>query len=63
MTQLVPLKSQTVRVIDVLLYGPFCLYLATQQKVAWHKIGLNIIGVSTIVYNAQNYIKHSGRGI
>jgi hypothetical protein len=57
-------KSQGVRLLDVLLYGPYLTYLAlalqdsnTYQFSLIEQIFLLFLGVTTITYNAKNYFK------
>lgn len=51
-------KSQPVRIADVLVFGPLMIYSglgkATPQ---WVRTGMVIIGVGTIVYNLVNYFE------
>jgi hypothetical protein len=55
-------KSQGVRLLDVLLYGPYLTYLALQDSNTYQfslieQIFLLFLGVTTITYNAKNYFK------
>jgi hypothetical protein len=57
-------KSQAVRLLDVLLYGPYLTYLVlalqnnnTYQFSLIEQIFLLFLGVTTITYNAKNYFK------
>ena len=55
----VMLKSQSVRLADVFLYGPFMLYVAYKYDMSnKDKILLTSLGIGTIVYNARNYIRY-----
>lgn len=52
-------KTQYVRVIDVLLYGPYLIYLAFKQTYTFtlvEKIFLLFFGATTITYNLRNFI-------
>ncbi len=52
------IKSQFVRLLDILIYGPVLIilgfYLDTRVFI---KIFLVIVGSTTISYNLKNYIK------
>ncbi len=53
-----PIKPQMVRIADVVLIGPIMvtaalLLPAKHQTIRW---ALGALGVSTIVYNARNYV-------
>jgi len=53
-------KTQYVRLVDVFIYGPYLTYLAFQKEYVFsliEKIFLLFLGVTTITYNARNYIK------
>ena len=52
-------KSQTVRLLDVYLIAPFLFYIAYTGKglELWEKLGLYVLAVATLVYNADNYLK------
>lgn len=57
-------KSQSVRLLDVLLYGPYLTYLVlalqdnnTYQFSLIEQFFLLFLGVTTITYNAKNYFK------
>ena len=52
-------KSQYVRIIDILIYGPYLLYLATKNTytiTASEKVFLLFLGTTTITYNLRNFI-------
>lgn len=52
-------KGQYVRIIDVLLYGPYLLYLAMKQTYTFsiaEKIFLLFLGATTISYNLRNFL-------
>lgn len=52
-------KSQWVRVIDILFIGPFLIYVSSYKRLPkFVRVVLFIIGVATIVYNGNNYIKN-----
>lgn len=52
-------KSQTVMLIDVFIIAPFLAYVAFSGKglEQWERLGLYILAVATLVYNADNYLK------
>ena len=49
-------KSQTVRILDVLVYGPFLIWLGYKQKEKWIRLVLYFLGTTTISYNMRNYL-------
>jgi hypothetical protein len=52
-------KGQYVRIIDILLYGPYLVYLSmknTHVFALWEKIFLLFLGTTTISYNLRNFI-------
>lgn len=50
-------KSQSVRLIDIFLIGPFLIYTGTQSKISKTSSTLLIgIGAATIFYNGKNYL-------
>ena len=50
------MKSQFIRFLDVFAVGPM-IYSATEQKKSPAiRAGLVIVGLFTIIYNAQNFI-------
>lgn len=54
-------KAQYVRLVDVLLYGPFLVYLSSKRTYTFsdtEKVFLLFLGVTTITYNLRNYIKN-----
>lgn len=54
-------KSQIIRLYDVLFIGPFLLYAAYKyrnQLSDFDKITLSILGIATIGYNLNNYLKN-----
>ena len=54
-------KTQWVRLIDVLLYGPYLVYLSAQEGPyefsILEKVFLLFLGATTVSYNARNYLK------
>ena len=49
-------KSQSVRLADIFLYGPFMIWAATRKEIpAWGRWLLASLGIGTIYYNARNY--------
>lgn len=54
-------KSQIIRLYDVLLIGPFLLYAAYKYRTQlsdFDKAMLSILGLATITYNLNNYLKN-----
>ena len=53
-------KTQSIRLIDVFIYGPYLTYLAFQKEYVFsivEKIFLLFLGITTITYNGKNYLK------
>ncbi len=53
-------KAQWVRLVDILLYGPYLLYLCFQSSYIFstlEKLFLAFLGATTITYNLRNYLK------
>ncbi len=53
-------KAQWVRLVDVLLYGPYLLYLSFQSNYVFstpEKLFLAFLGATTVTYNLRNYLK------
>lgn len=52
-------KSQAVRIIDVLIIGPYLIYLGQKGTVTnADKAVLVFLGITTLLYNLNNYIKN-----
>ena len=50
-------KSQEIRLLDVVLIGPFLLYLAWKGRIgALERLVLIGLGGGTILYNLKNYL-------
>lgn len=53
-------KTQWVRLVDVLLYGPYLIYLSAQEGSyefsTIEKVFLLFLGATTVSYNARNYL-------
>ncbi len=52
-------KTQYVRIVDVLIYGPYLIYLSfknTYTFTAFDKIFLLLLGTTTISYNLRNFL-------
>ena len=49
-------KSQFIRLIDILFFGPFLIWVALKEKNKLIQIILLLMGISTIIYNLRNYI-------
>jgi hypothetical protein len=53
------LSVQQIRLADVFVVSPFCFYVASQKSLSNHlRIGLFILGISTLLYNGNNYLKN-----
>jgi hypothetical protein len=53
------LTVQQVRLIDVFVVAPFCFYVASQKTLSQPvRAGLFILGLSTLLYNGNNYLKN-----
>ena len=52
-------KTQTVRLLDVFVLGPFLMLVGWQQTNLFFRIGLIVSGYATIVYNARNYARNN----
>jgi hypothetical protein len=56
------MKTQLVRIADVVFFGPFMLYAASRPKInKTQKVILSTIGIGTIIYNAINYLKYENQ--
>lgn len=53
-------KSQFIRIIDVVLYGPFLIYIGMISSNILVRYILMFIGAATISYNLRNYIYERG---
>ena len=52
-------KSQNIRLIDVFVIAPICIYAGTFKTLpTWLRYSLNTIGVATAYYNGKNYINN-----
>jgi hypothetical protein len=53
-------KSQAIRVIDVFVIAPICVYAGLKGKTLpkFIQLSLIVIGVSTFYYNGKNYLKN-----
>ena len=55
-------KGQYVRIIDILIYGPYLVYLAMKDTYTfslYEKVFLLMFGVTTISYNLKNFLYQS----
>ena len=52
-------KTQHIRVADVLFIGPLMLWggLRLRERYPVRGTALALLGVSTVLYNAQNYMR------
>jgi hypothetical protein len=52
-------KTQNIRLVDVFLIGPVLIYASTFKTLPTYlRVALLLIGVATIIYNGNNYIKN-----
>ncbi len=52
-------KTQWVRAVDVLVYGPYLIYIALHTTYTFSKVEkwfLYFLGSTTITYNLRNFI-------
>ena len=52
-------KTQFVRLIDVFVYGPYLVFLVFKTDYTlgfYDKLFLLFLGITTITYNARNYL-------
>ena len=52
-------KSQAVRVVDVFVIAPICIYAGAKYYNAmpkWLSLSLISIGVATAIYNGRNFL-------
>ena len=52
-------KGQYVRILDILIYGPYLLYLGMKDTYTFsmtEKVFLLLFGATTITYNLKNFI-------
>ena len=49
------MKTQTIRLIDVFLIGPYLVWVAKRER-GVHRLLLATIGVATIAYNGANWL-------
>ena len=56
------MKTQTVRLLDVFVFGPFLLYAGTRPNLSRaEKSFLLVIGAGTVIYNMVNYLAERER--
>lgn len=51
------MKTQLIRIADVVFIGPFMIYAANKLK-GPDKAILKALGIATIIYNGINYINY-----
>jgi hypothetical protein len=51
------MKTQLIRILDVLIYGPFLIWLGYSEREKWIKVFLYFIGATTMTYNLRNFIE------
>jgi hypothetical protein len=52
-------KTQYIRIVDILIYGPFLIYLSLKKTATFsifEKVFLLFLGVTTISYNLKNFL-------
>ena len=50
-------KSQMIRLVDVFVIAPICIYAGTQNSLPqWLRLSLIGIGAATAYYNGKNYL-------
>ena len=55
-------KSQNIRLVDVFVIAPICIYAGTQKSLPnWLRYSLIGIGVATAYYNGKNYLENKKR--
>jgi hypothetical protein len=53
------LSVQQIRLVDVFVVAPFCFYVASQKSLSNPiRVGLFVLGLTTLVYNGNNYLKN-----
>jgi len=57
------MKTQSIRLLDVWVLGPFSVWAALQPKLpTWARFALGTYGLTTISYNLNNYLENKRRG-
>ena len=54
-------KGQYVRMLDILIYGPYLVYLAMKDTYTFsllEKFFLLLFGVTTVTYNLRNFLHY-----
>jgi hypothetical protein len=53
-------KSLAIRIIDIFVIAPICVYAGLKGKTLpkFIQLSLIVIGVSTFYYNGKNYLKN-----
>ena len=54
-------KSQYVRLLDIFVYGTFLIWLSTKKSHILIKLMLLFMGVTTITYNARNFLHEKNK--
>jgi hypothetical protein len=53
------LSVQQIRLLDIFVVAPFCIYVATKKSLSKPiRLGLFVLGISTLIYNGNNYLKN-----
>jgi hypothetical protein len=51
-------KSQAVRLVDVLVLGPFMMWAASRRELPeWARLALFVAGGLTVAYNGRNWLE------
>jgi hypothetical protein len=57
--QIRQVTTQEVRLIDVFIIAPLLIYTSTQKTLPfWLRMALLIMGITTLLYNGDNYLKN-----
>lgn len=57
------MKTQTIRLVDVFLLGPFMIWFGAKADMPeWARWTMIAAGAGTILYNGTNYIRASEGG-
>ena len=55
-------KEQYVRILDILIYGPYFVYLAMKDTYTFsllEKLLLLLFGITTMTYNLRNFLHYA----
>ncbi len=53
------MKTQQIRLLDVFVFGPLMMYVAMKKAklTGLERVARAVVGIGTIVYNGNNYLK------